>query len=269
MSALKACLEGAGLGDVKTLLSSGNATFSAAVAAETALEKKLEAALKKAVGREFMTFVRSLDDLQALLASEPFRAFAGAPGAKRVVTFLREPPARLPELPIEFDGVRILRLIDREVFSDYVVGPRGPVFMTLLHRTFGEGITTRTWDTVRKVAGASPAASPLPKRGVVKSAHDRSHGRDGERSGQEPALLRAGAGASRLQDDDGDSGRVHRRHSGPSTRFIARPSPPAAAITALPARGRSTTRTITARSCWIPTVTTSKPAVAPPPKCTK
>jgi uncharacterized protein (DUF1697 family) len=169
MSALKACLEGAGFGDVKTFLSSGNATFNASAASEKALEKKLEAALKKAVGREFMTFVRSLDDLQALLAAEPFRAFGGPPGAKRVVTFLREPPARLPKLPIEFDGVRILRVIDREVFSDYVVGPRGPVFMTLLQRTFGEGITTRTWDTVRKVTGAPPTANPLAKRRVVKN----------------------------------------------------------------------------------------------------
>lgn len=168
MPALKACLEGAGFSDVKTLLSSGNATFSATAASETALEKKVEAALKKAVGREFMTFVRSLDALQALLAAEPFRAFGGPAGAKRVVTFLRQPPARPVKLPIEFDGVRILRVIDREVFSDYVVGPRGPVFMTLLQKTFGQDITTRTWDTVRKVAGASPAAHPLPKGRVVK-----------------------------------------------------------------------------------------------------
>jgi len=157
MIALKACLEKAGFSDVKTLLSSGNATFSAVVPSEGALEKKIEAALKKALGREFMTLVRSIDALQELLASDPFRPFGGPAGAKRVVTFLREPPARLPKLPIEFDGVRILRVLDREVLSDYVVGPRGPVFMTLLQKTFGEGITTRTWDTVRKVAASSPA----------------------------------------------------------------------------------------------------------------
>lgn len=168
MTALKACLEKAGFSEVKTLLSSGNATFGAAATSEAALEKKIEAALKKAVGREFMTMVRSIDALKELLASNPFQTPEGGAGSKRVVTFLRQAPARLPKLPIEFDGARILRVVDREVFSDYVVGPRGPVFMTLLQKTFGEGITTRTWDTVRKVAESSPDARAGNERRVVK-----------------------------------------------------------------------------------------------------
>ena len=168
MPALKACLEQVGFTDVKTLLSSGNATFSAADSSEEALEKKIEAALTAHAGRGFMTLVRSIDALQALLASDPFHAFKGQAGTKRVVTFLREPPGRLPKLPLEFDGARILRVVGREVFSDYVVGPRGPVFMTLLQKTFGEGITTRTWDTVRKVAESSPAAPPREKARVVR-----------------------------------------------------------------------------------------------------
>jgi len=168
MPALKACLEKAGFDDVRTLLSSGNATFDARAASEVSLEKKIEAALKKSVGREFMTLVRSIDALRELVASDPFGAFAAQPAAKRVVTFLRQPPTRAPKLPIEFDGVRILRLLDREVFSDYVVGPRGPVFMTLLQKTFGEEITTRTWDTVRKVTESSPGAPTPGKPRVVK-----------------------------------------------------------------------------------------------------
>ena len=42
----------------------------------------------------------------------------------------------------------------REVFSAYVPGPRGPVFMALLEKTFGKNITTRTWDTLKKCAEA-------------------------------------------------------------------------------------------------------------------
>lgn len=33
-----------------------------------------------------------------------------------------------------------------------VPGPRGPVFMTLIEKSFGKEVTTRTWDTVAKVA---------------------------------------------------------------------------------------------------------------------
>jgi hypothetical protein len=40
-----------------------------------------------------------------------------------------------------------------ELFTTYVPSPRGPVFMTLIEKTFGKDVTTRTWDTIKKVAG--------------------------------------------------------------------------------------------------------------------
>jgi len=38
------------------------------------------------------------------------------------------------------------------VFSTYLPNPKGPVFMTLIEKTFGKDVTTRTWDTIAKVA---------------------------------------------------------------------------------------------------------------------
>ena len=32
--------------------------------------------------------------------------------------------------------------------------PRPSVFMTLIEKTFGKDVTTRTWETIQKVAGA-------------------------------------------------------------------------------------------------------------------
>ena len=43
-------------------------------------------------------------------------------------------------------------MIDREVLTSYVPSPKGPVFMTLIEKTFGKDVTTRTWDTLQKVA---------------------------------------------------------------------------------------------------------------------
>jgi hypothetical protein len=40
----------------------------------------------------------------------------------------------------------------REIFSSYLPTSKGPVFMTLIEKTFGTAVTTRTWDTVRRVA---------------------------------------------------------------------------------------------------------------------
>jgi len=93
-----------------------------------------------------------VDALQALIAADPFDGHRISPNAKRIVTFLREAPDQVPALPIERDGARILHLDGREVFSAYLPGPKGPVFMTLIERTFGVSVTTRTWEMVKKVA---------------------------------------------------------------------------------------------------------------------
>jgi uncharacterized protein (DUF1697 family) len=55
-------------------------------------------------------------------------------------------------LPVELEGARLLSVKGRDVFGAYVPSPKGPVFMSLIERTFGKEVTTRTWDTVAKVA---------------------------------------------------------------------------------------------------------------------
>ena len=44
---------------------------------------------------------------------------------------------------------------ERAVFSAYVPSPKGPVFMTLIEKTFGKTVTTRTWETVGKIVKAA------------------------------------------------------------------------------------------------------------------
>ena len=154
MPALKACFEAAGFTEVRTLLSSGNVMFSSRPAALATLENRAEKAMQAELGRSFDTFVRSAEFLHELVESEPFAEFKLQPSAKRVVTFLRRPAALSLSLPIERDDASILKFTGSEVLSAYVPGPKGPVFMALLERTFGKAITTRTLDTVRKCAVA-------------------------------------------------------------------------------------------------------------------
>ena len=152
MPDLKMAFEAAGFTDVRTLLSSGNLVFTARAASEPALQRKAEAAMTKRLGRTFLTIVRPVDELREVLASDPYRAFRLPPAAKRIVTFLRDPPASKLTLPAEVDGARILAVSGRTIYSAYVPSPKGPVFMTLIEKTFGTELTTRTWDTVTKVA---------------------------------------------------------------------------------------------------------------------
>ena len=110
MAELKRCFEGAGFTDVKTVLSSGNVVFDARARSDTGCSatRIVEAAQWR----------RQLD-----------RAFSHK--------------AKL-SLPLEADGVRILVLKGREVFTAYVPNPRGPAFMALIEKTFGVNVTTRT-----------------------------------------------------------------------------------------------------------------------------
>ena len=57
-------------------------------------------------------------------------------------------------LPIELHGARILAARGREILTAYVPSARGAVFMTLIEKTFGKQVTTRTWKTVQKCASA-------------------------------------------------------------------------------------------------------------------
>ena len=100
MPELKAAFEAAGFTDVRTVLSSGNVAFTARAASEIALQRRAEAAMLDRLGQAFLTFVRPMDALRDLLASDPYRSFRLDAGAKRIVTFLRAKPAPTPRLPI-------------------------------------------------------------------------------------------------------------------------------------------------------------------------
>ena len=154
MADLRRCFESAGFSNVVTVLSSGNVVFDARSAGNATLEKKAEAAMARKLDRTFGTIVRPLSYLAQLVRSDPFEGFEVASNAKRIVTFLRRPTPPARSLPLEMDGARILCAHGLEVFSAYVPGPKGPVFMSLIEKTFGKDVTTRTLETVRRCASA-------------------------------------------------------------------------------------------------------------------
>jgi uncharacterized protein (DUF1697 family) len=154
MPELKRAFETAGFADVKTVLSSGNVVFDARPASPAALQRAAEVAMRERLGTAFLTIVRPVERLQALVASDPYQSFRLGTDAKRIVTFLRTQPASGITLPIEQDGARLLASSGSEVFGAYLPCPKGPVFMTLIERTLGRDVTTRTWNTVGRVARA-------------------------------------------------------------------------------------------------------------------
>jgi uncharacterized protein (DUF1697 family) len=152
MADLREAFEAAGFTDVKTVLGSGNVVFDARRTSEPALEEKAEAAMHERLGQAFLTIIRPVEALRELLTSDPYRAYRVSPKAKRIVTFVKARPTAKLKLPVEVDGARILAVKGSEIFSAYLPTPKGPVFMSLIEKAFGKELTTRTWDTIAKVA---------------------------------------------------------------------------------------------------------------------
>ena len=152
MPELKKAFEAAGFANVKTVIASGNVVFDAPAAKASSLEQRAEAAMTAALGRTFLTIIRPVDALEELLEADVYRRFRLAPKAKRVVTFLRKAKSTTLELPLSLDGARILAVEGCEVFSAYIPSTNGAPFMTLIEKTFGKDVTTRTWDTIKKIA---------------------------------------------------------------------------------------------------------------------
>jgi uncharacterized protein (DUF1697 family) len=156
MAQLKAAFESAGFTKVKTVLSSGNVVFDARAASVEALARKADAAMSDEIGRVYAAIVRSVDDIRALLDADPFAAFDLPSDAKRIVTFLREPPkTETRELPLMLARAKILAVDGRHAFTMYQPTPGNPAFMTLIEKTFGKDVTTRTWETLQRVVKAA------------------------------------------------------------------------------------------------------------------
>ena len=154
MPDLQRCFESAGFTNVRTVLSSGNVVFDARSAAESALERRAEAAMEQGLERGFYTIVRPVAHLHALLASDPYASHGVPADAKRVISFLRESRAPKRPLPLAAHDAAVLCLMGREAFTAYRPTGKGPVFMKLIDTAFGTDVTTRTWDTVARCAAA-------------------------------------------------------------------------------------------------------------------
>jgi uncharacterized protein (DUF1697 family) len=150
MADLKHCMEAAGFTEVRTILSSGNVALNASAPKDESIAQTIEAQLQQQLGRSFPVTVRSVAHLEHLLDSDPFSRYQVPAGAKRVITFLWKAPDAKLTLPIEYEGVTIHQVRDLEVFTSYIPHPKGPVFMSLLEKTFGKDQTTRTRETVKK-----------------------------------------------------------------------------------------------------------------------
>jgi uncharacterized protein (DUF1697 family) len=153
MDKLRELFEELGFANVETFIASGNVIFDANVKDTSALERKIEAHLERALGYEVGTFIRAVDDVAAVARYEPFPA--DAPRVALSVIFLRDSLSKTAQAGLmacctevdEFhaNGREAYWLCRTRTSDSKVTGPR-------LERAIGQPSTVRNITTVRKLA---------------------------------------------------------------------------------------------------------------------
>ena len=149
---LKAAFEALGFENVKTLLASGNVLFDAAT--DKDLKARIETGLKAQFGFEVGTVLRSLDDLAAMVKSDPFKRQEGEDAKLHVMLFDAPVPATLAPKGIagDFDVAKVGR---RELFFIFYRKPDGTYsgnsdFNIEKQLPKGTLVTMRNWNTILK-----------------------------------------------------------------------------------------------------------------------
>lgn len=151
MAELKALCEELGYSSVKTILASGNVRFET----DHHPKAELEAAIEKRWGWFSEAVMRSGPEIEAMLASEPFRAYPDdGPFHRYVLMFDKLLPkgAKYTGIPGDHDVVRV---DEKDI---YLVGYRQPdgrhgPGMDKFDRQLEKGAiaTMRNWNTIPKV----------------------------------------------------------------------------------------------------------------------
>ncbi len=152
MAQLKTVVEKLGFTNVKTLLASGNLAFDAAAQAPKTLRALLEKTLADTFKFQVPVLIRPATEIQALIASAPFKSIPVDENTRLYITFLGEPPAKHPAIK-PAQGFRVVRATGGEVASVLQLDPknRTPEAMDVIEKAYGKNVTTRNWNTVLKL----------------------------------------------------------------------------------------------------------------------
>ena len=149
--------EKAGLGNVSSVLATGNLVFSS-----TKPESDIRQTLDNLVGSYGLTntvFLRRPEHWTAVIRDNPLAAAAVERPNHLLVLFLNEPvDAGLAADLGNYDGPEHLGFAGREVYIDYCEGVgRSRLTPAFLERKLGQPGTARNWNTIAKLQQISSA----------------------------------------------------------------------------------------------------------------
>ncbi|MFH6603110.1 DUF1697 domain-containing protein [Maribacter algicola] len=154
MAELKKEMTKMGFTNVETLLNSGNVLFDSEENRLMDLEKGISDRLEKTFGFPIPTLIRNIDLIHDLLNEDPFKNIVVTKDIRLYVSFLNidvKDPTPLP-WSSEDGSYEILSRQDKTVLSVLDVSRSGtPQAMQALELFYGKDITTRNWNTIKRI----------------------------------------------------------------------------------------------------------------------
>lgn len=156
MADLRAMFASLGFENTKTALASGNVAFDAESSGTDPLQAAIEQGIEATFGFIVSVIVMPREQVEHLVARDPFAGVEVTEDTRLYVTFLPEPTPTTLDIPYHAPAqdFTILCVTDTEVCSVLTLSPTSRTVdsMNILEQEFGKNITTRNWNTVEKLA---------------------------------------------------------------------------------------------------------------------
>ena len=155
MTDLKAAFERAGGRNVRTFIASGNVLFDAPGRLPAALKGRVATELTKLLGKEPGVCYRTVEEIDTLVASDPFGRLVADKTLKLYVCFADRELKPRPKLPI-VDAKELVEITGIRAADMLIVSRRKPNgmygFPNICVEALGVVSTSRNWNTVMRVA---------------------------------------------------------------------------------------------------------------------
>ncbi len=149
MADLRALCADAGFNDPRTYIQSGNVVLGSRLAPAKA-KAKLESAISERLGKPFRVLVRTVDELAATIAANPF---PDAEPHRLLIMFLDQAPAKSALKDVRIPARERLEVVGRELFIHFPDG----MGVSKLKIPFADVGTGRNLNTARAILAMAQA----------------------------------------------------------------------------------------------------------------
>ncbi len=154
MAELREKLNEIGCDNVRTLLNTGNFVFDTKQTNVRDLENKIEDFISKSFGFPIPVIIRTRKEISDLIDENPFEKINAHKDIRLYVSFLKDIPKVDLNIPYfsEDKTYKIILIKDKIILSVLDLSTTStPKGMNDLEKLYGKNITTRNWNTIKKV----------------------------------------------------------------------------------------------------------------------